>query len=509
MKIKKRAGKTIFIIFFVVIIILLIWWNELGSLFSSGSYRDVNFMVETMLDKSAAPGVAIVTSRQGEIEYKCQGYADVKNHKKVNEESLFELGSTTKAFTALAIILLEEEGYIAGADCITDYIPWFAPTYNGKQVNITIDQLLAHTSGIPSWSIRLIPEGTSDDMLEKTIHNISNIALDTYPGIKHNYATVNYDILALIIEEVTGQRYQDFVTENILLPLGMTESYFSTGQENISDKLTKGYKVFFGKSIEYSAPRYNGNIAAGYLITNVKDLGLWMSAQLGIGDIPGKLKSTINKSHEVDKETAGYEDTNKYYSYGWNNDIENRVINHNGSNPNYSSQAIIDLEKQEAIFVLANLDSNVPTQIAYNIYNHINGKQMSKFTYDDFYLLLDLVFSILTIMALVSLCLKILNLAIGKKQMIKIENTKAGKKVKIISSLVLRIILLVLIIIWPYLLNYNYYIIRVWMSNAILTWEILAVIGCVLSIITKIRSILEVIPLYHQQKNAHYRLWML
>jgi CubicO group peptidase (beta-lactamase class C family) len=490
-KIKKRTGTAVFISLFVNII-LVIWWNELGTLFSSGSYRDVNNMVETMLDKSNTPGIAIVTSKQREIEYKCYGYADVKNHKKITEESLFELGSTTKAFTALAIILLEDEGYIAGSDRITDYLSWFTPTYNGEHVNITIDQLLAHTSGIPSWSIRLIPEGTSDDMLEKTIHNISNITLDTYPGTKHNYATVNYDILALIIEEVTGQRFQDFVTDNILLPLGMTESYFSTGQENVSDKLTKGYKAFFGKGIEYRAPRYYGNIAAGYLVTNVKDLGFWINAQLDIGDIPNKLKSAISKSHKVDKKVAGYEDTNKYYSYGWSNDIEDRVINHSASNPNYSSQVIIDLEKQEAIFVLANLNSSVPTQIAYNIYENMNGKQISKFSYDDFTILLDLIFSILTTITLVSLCLKIINLIIRKKQTIKIDDTKDEKVVRIMIEFVLSIIVLVLIITWPYLLNYNYYYIRVWMSNVVLVWEVLAVINCVLSIITKFRRILVI-----------------
>lgn len=261
-KIKKGTGIAVCISLIVVIIIMAIWRKELSTLFSSGSYNDVDSMVETMMNKSTTPGVGIVLSKQGEIEYKCYGYADEKNHKNVNDESLFELASTTKAFTALAIILLEEEGYLASSDSITDYLSWFTPTYNGEHVNITIDQVLAHTSGIPSWSIRLIPEGTSDDMLEKTIRNISNITLDTYPGTKHSYATINYDVLALIIEEVTGQRYQDFVTDNILLPLGMTESYFSTGQEKVSDKLTKGYKVFFGKSIEYSAPRYYGNIAA-------------------------------------------------------------------------------------------------------------------------------------------------------------------------------------------------------------------------------------------------------
>ncbi|MFA9376493.1 MAG: serine hydrolase [Lachnotalea sp.] len=75
-------------------------------------------MVETMMDKLRTPGVATVISKQGELEYNGYGYADVKNHKEVNEESLFELCSTTKAFTALAIILLEEEGDINGSDCI-------------------------------------------------------------------------------------------------------------------------------------------------------------------------------------------------------------------------------------------------------------------------------------------------------------------------------------------------------------------------------------------------------
>jgi len=489
MKMLKRTGNTVIIILLVVIIVTAILWNELGTLFSAGSYNDVDDMVETMMEKSATPGVAMVISKQGDIEYKCYGYADTKNQKKVNEESLFELGSTTKAFTALAIILLEDEEYLTGSDCVSDYISWFAPTYNGEKVDVTIDQLLAHTSGIPSWSIRLIPEGTSGDMLEKTIHNISAIELDTYPGTKHSYATVNYDILALIIEKVTGQRYQDFVTDNILLPLGMTDSYFSTGQENVSDKLTKGYRVFFGKSLEYNAPRYNGNIAAGYLVTNIKDLGFWINAQLGIGDVPDKLRSAIKQSHDVDKATAGHEDKNSYYSYGWSNNIENKVISHGGNNPNYSSQVIIDLEKQEAIFLLANLDSSVPTQIVYNAYENMNGKQMSKFSYDDFYILLDLMFSVLAIIAMVSLSIKILNFARWKKRTIKNENTKDRKINRIIIGLVLRIILLVLIIIWPYLLNYNYYLIRVWMSNVIFVWEVLAIINCILSIIMKIKRI--------------------
>ncbi|WP_313131981.1 serine hydrolase domain-containing protein [Anaerocolumna sp.] len=489
MKILKKAGTTVIVTLLAIIIAVLIWKKELSAFFAAGSYANVDNMVETIMNKSATPGVALVISKGGKIDYKCYGYADVKNQEKVTEESLFELCSTTKAFTALAIILLEDEGYLRGSDRVTDYLSWFAPTYNGERADITIDQLLAHTSGIPSWSIQLIPEGTSDEMLEKTIRNISTIKLDTYPGIKHSYATINYDVLALIIEEVTGEKYQDFITDNILLPLGMTESYFSTGQEEVSAKLAKGYKLFFGKSLEYKAPRYYGNMAAGYLVTNIKDLGFWLNAQLGFGNIPEKLRSAIIRSHDVDREIAGYVNMDKYYSYGWSNDIENKVIKHGGSNPNYSSQVVIDLEKQEAIFVLANLDSSVPAQIADNTLKNLNGIQMSKFSYDDTYILLDLIFSSLSIIAVVSFSIRILNLVKGKKHAIKNKNTSAGRIISIVIRLILRIIFLVFVIIWPYLFNYNYYLMRVWMSNAIFVWEVLTIINCILSIIMKIKRI--------------------
>ncbi|WP_020432408.1 serine hydrolase domain-containing protein, partial [Paenibacillus riograndensis] len=266
MKIIRRKGTiaAVGIILLIVIITTIACWHGIGTLFASGKYDNEQNMVETIMDKTATPGVAIVSSKQGKAEFKVYGYADVDQKKQVTEESLFELGSTTKAFTALAIILLQEEGALAYSDYISDYLPWFAPTYKGEKTKISINQLLVHTSGIPSWSIRLIPEGSTEEMLGTTIHKISGITLDTYPGTEHQYATVNYDILAMIIEQVTGISYQDYVTQHILVPLGMTDSYFSSGQEKKPDQLTQGYRVFFGKSLAYNAPRYYGNIAAGY-----------------------------------------------------------------------------------------------------------------------------------------------------------------------------------------------------------------------------------------------------
>ncbi|WP_164515155.1 serine hydrolase domain-containing protein [Paenibacillus lentus] len=487
--IRSRIGSFIaYAMLSIVIITMIACWNELGTLFNSGNYDNEDNMVETIMAKTATPGVAVIVSEQGETKYKFYGYADVNNNKMVREESLFELGSTTKAFTALAIILLADEGYLSYSDYISDYIPWFEPTFKGEKVNISINQLLAHTSGIPSWSIRLIPEGTTEDMLEKTIHNISDIALDTYPGTEYNYATVNYDVLAMIIEEVTGKSYQDYVTENILVPLKMIDSYFSTGQEKESDKLTKGYRVFFGRSLEYDAPRYYGNIAAGYLVTNSKDIGRWINAQMGIDEIPDNLMNAIQKSHEIDIKTAGYEEKNQYYSFGWTIDTKNRVVSHNGANPNYSSQAIIDLEKQQGIFVLANMNSTAPSLIASNTYENMNGNHMNKFNYDDVYLLIDLVFSFLVIIAVVILCFQAIKLVRGIKPIINDEKTRFRKITANSIALILRVMLLVLVIIWPFLLNLDYLMIGVWMSYSVYMWIGLTTINCILSIIINIRK---------------------
>lgn len=485
----KTGTSTVCIILLITIITTIACWDELGSLIKTGNYDNTDNMVETIMAKSATPGVAMVVSGQGKTEYRNYGYADINNKKRVTEESLFELGSTTKAFSALAVILLENEGYLSLSDSTTDYIPSFEPTIKGEKVNITIHQLLAHTSGIPPWSIRLIPEGTTEDMLEKTIHNVSDIALDTYPGTAYNYATVNYDILAMIIEKVTGKRYQDYMTENILVPLGMTDSYFSTGQEKESDKLTKGYRVFFGRSLEYDAPRYYGNIAAGYLVTNSKDLERWINAQMGIGDMPDNLLKAIQQSHQVDIKTAGYEDENQYYSFGWSIDTKNRVVSHNGSNPNYSSQILIDLEKQQAIFVLANLNSTAPSLIANNIYENMNGNHMNKFNYDDVYLLIDLVFSFLVIIAVVILCVQAIKLVRGIKLNIKVEKTRFRKMIGSSIELILSIMLLVLVMILPYLLDNNYLMIKVWMSYSMFIWMGLTSINCILSIIINIKKI--------------------
>lgn len=138
------------------------------------------------------------------------------------------------------------------------------PQYKGSDAVITINQLMNHSSGIPVYSISLIPEGDESKVtLEETIRKISHIKLDNEPGKVYNYATINYDVLALIIEKVTGQKYEDYITDTILREVGMTESFFRT-KDSDSERVIPGRKAGFFYNWKQKAPTYYGNTAAGY-----------------------------------------------------------------------------------------------------------------------------------------------------------------------------------------------------------------------------------------------------
>lgn len=198
-----------------------------GNVYTIESAEDY---VKKVCEIGNVPGMSVVVLDSGQEYYINIGYADKDEKIGMTSEVRCELGSTTKAFTALAVLLLEQDGKLDRGDSVKDYLAWFQPTYKGKYVDIRIEQLLCHTSGIPTWTIANLPKGTVNDveLLENTVKGIQTVELDNEPGTVHNYATINYDVLALIIEEISGMAYEEYVKKNVLEPLGMTNSYFRT-----------------------------------------------------------------------------------------------------------------------------------------------------------------------------------------------------------------------------------------------------------------------------------------
>lgn len=172
-------------------------------------------------------------------------------------------------------------------------------------------------------------------------------------GEQYNYGTVNYDVLGLVIEIVSRQSYEDFMREQVFLPLGLHQTYVYKEDAQATGQLAQGYRSSFFITTPFNAPDYAGNKPAGYIISNTKDMARWMGIQMGIvQDIPEIFHMVIEKSHRGDMSVSAVNDM--YYAAGWSVNAEQTFIEHTGGNPNFRTEVAILPNERTAICLLSN-----------------------------------------------------------------------------------------------------------------------------------------------------------
>ncbi|AOM78760.1 cyclic peptide export ABC transporter [Pedobacter steynii] len=350
-----------------VFLILII--SSLGispSLFAQLKDEAINSQIQNqvseLMEKGDIPGLSIVVLENGKSLIKSYGYADLELKKPVSPKTLFQIGSCSKAFTALAVEQLIRQEKINVNANVSQYIPWFHPDYKKKPVKITVNQLLHHTSGIAWSTISDIPESDSKDALEKTIRIIAGLPLNRLPGEKYEYATVNYDVLALIIEKVTGETFETYLQDSIINKLKL--QYTSVGKPLDNELMSEGYKVGFFKARSYEAPVFKGNNSAGYVITNAIDMSEWLKFQMGM--IPSDLYPLAKSTHSRD-ETVPLHGMDAYAA-GWEIALNGTgEIFHGGLNPNFSAHILLRPDRKLAVAVIANSNSTYTPVIARKI----------------------------------------------------------------------------------------------------------------------------------------------
>lgn len=378
----------------------------------------IDTLVNNIISKSKIPGASIVLINKDQTKYLTYGYANKKQNKKMAQDTLVEIGSMSKAFTGLGLLLLEDQGKISLDDPITKYIPWlhfyYKGTYKGQtidgEVELTIKNFLYQTSGIPFNSIGNIPEGTTGHLLEETVRTLIGTNLDFYPGDKYQYATINYDVLGYIIQIVSGQTYEEFISENIIKPLGLKNTYLFQEQAQATGLLAQGYKLSFFQAIPYTAPRYRGDTPSGYIFSNATDLEHWMKIQMGLIEVSEQYKKIIEKSHIGDTTVISH--GMYYYAAGWDVSIREEDIGHEGNNPNYSCVLLMKKEEQLGICILTNMNSNAAKYLAANIINVIKGTNVTRYK-SDIYKSLDFAFSIIVMVTIMLGCVFIVLLSIA------------------------------------------------------------------------------------------------
>lgn len=332
-------------------------------------YTNIDQYIQSQIIEGEVPGVYAVIVHEGEIRFsKGYGYANVEQQITPDDHTLFEMGSNTKAFTGLAMLQLENEGLLKMDDPVSKYLPWFQVKYRDRVVNVTLQQLLKHTSGIPYEALGNIVPDTSENALEDAVKTLINSEVMFNPGSDFVYTSMNYDVLGLIIERISGTSYEEYMEQFMKDDLGMQDSFFSKSSASPPEGVATGYKLGFSKYHEYKAEMYRGNAPAAYLYSNASDIAKWMSIQLGTNsDVTEEVRQLIAKSHES---RGGVP-----YNFGWQIEEYGKFITHGGNNPNYASFIGLLPDERTGIAILGNANSEYIQWIGLGVKDLIQGKE--------------------------------------------------------------------------------------------------------------------------------------
>lgn len=289
----------------------------------------------------------------------------------------FRIASVTKQFTALAILMLQEEGKLHVQDHVCAYI---AHCPNAWQP-ITLQHLLTHTSGLPKLSL---PPQTLPTSPEAILARYNDLPLDFPPGTKYQYRNENYQFLGYIIQQVSGESYASFIQQRILAPLHMSNTGFTlTSSSQLAEALALGYTTWQQQAgpFDLDAPipaDMTFLYAAYYLYSTTEDLQRWDQALF---------THTLVSQSSLDAMFTPYVSTcpaqgcpNPYttedYGYGWNISKEANLrvfIWHGGEESGFTSLNGFYPASQVSIIVLSNLATVQPWQVAYKFENMLFG----------------------------------------------------------------------------------------------------------------------------------------
>jgi CubicO group peptidase (beta-lactamase class C family) len=286
------------------------------------------------------------------------GMADIENHVSNTPQTRFHIGSVTKQFTAMAVLILHDRGEVDLGEQVCNHIPACPSAWR----EITIHQLLTHTSGLPdSW--QFYADKNKPDVSygpEEIIGWFRDAPLDFEPGARFSYSNTGYLLLGYLVEQVSGQSYEAFLGQQVFEPLEMT----NTGLAQDDTDLAIGYS-----SIGLEAAFMNPSLAysAGGLCSTVEDLHRWDRSFYTEELIPEELLDTIFTpfvSTPALPYVPPYDPVG--YGYGWfvGELLGHRVAGHGGTYNGF--RALIERYPDDgiSIIILSNLqgsDSTVPT----------------------------------------------------------------------------------------------------------------------------------------------------
>lgn len=317
--------------------------------------------------KAAGFSGTILIAKGGEILInKGYGMADYEWDIPNTPQTIFQIASISKSFTAAAIMVLEERGLLSVDDPLAKFIPDYP---NGER--ITVHHLLTHTSGIPN--VNEFPEYSQKSRFPNTLEQIlalfKNKALEQEPGTSYRYSNSNYNLLAYIIEKVSGKSYSDFLRENIFDPLGMANTGHPGKAETLIPNRAAGYAPAGQIELE-KAPYLDWTIKTGNgsLYSTNTDLYKWERALYSEKILK---RETLDKIFTLHVDNVGY---------GWfvRERSGRRVTAINGRSPGFASYLERYIDDDACIIILSNIYTAAPFTMIEGLSAILFGEEYEK-----------------------------------------------------------------------------------------------------------------------------------
>ncbi len=333
--------------------------------------QKINKAVDQLMNENFsdnAPGATILVAKNGKVIYeKAFGMANLELSVPLKTNHVFEIGSVSKQFTAVAILMLQERGKLNVNDPITKYLPHY-PTHGHT---ITIHHLLTHTSGIVNYTN--LDEWTKiwrqDLTVKEVIDIFKNEPMDFAPGEKFSYSNSGYILLGAIIENASGSSYQEFIENQIFEPVGMKQSYYGSHKTIIPERAS-GYQKNNEEITNAEFLSMTQPYAAGSLMSTVGDLNLWNEALKSNKLISEESKNLAQKDYDLNNG----ESTN--YGYGWMpNEVQgSKCVEHGGGIFGFFSFVVYLPTEDIFVAILSNTDYNNVSDIAIKVAAIAMGK---------------------------------------------------------------------------------------------------------------------------------------
>jgi CubicO group peptidase (beta-lactamase class C family) len=317
-------------------------------------------LVSEQMQEWSVPGVAVGILRDGQFEAWGFGVTNIETDQPVTGDTLFQIGSITKVFTATVIMQLVDEGRIDLDAPVRSVLPTLRLQDEAATETVTFRQLLTHTSGF--FGDRFDDFGLGDDALSRAMAEFHTLRQYTPPGEVWAYCNTGFQALGAVIELLTEMTAEQAIRERVLAPLELDRSFFFA-HEAITYRVGVGHNRLPGKDLEVARPYplIRAMNAAGGIIGTVGDLLRFAAFHMGDGVVNGEavLSRDLIQAMQTIQTEAGLAD---YWGLGWSlNRVDGRMVAGHGGSTN-GFRAILSLvpDAGVALAVLTNGNGGRP-----------------------------------------------------------------------------------------------------------------------------------------------------